>query len=222
MGMKVSAVANFLERQTFSTKDVERFTGGHCTSDVQRNWNVRKLWACPWMQEPRAGKGREFPGLAVIEAVILTRASQSALSLQAVSDALKSAYVSIAGDLEKTSPLIFRYRREAEAQRESYFNTIMGALNTVPVSCGGDFDHSYLLSNLDILLTGKRPKFKLVSTTRRSDEAAGPVFGVFEFEDDQQLPCLSVDAPNFAPSEVSTVFDLAAILERFDDYTLFK
>ena len=59
-----------LWRKSFSPGDVERVTRGVATAGVLRAWVLHRYFRTP-LKEPRAGKPREFPLLAVYEAALL-------------------------------------------------------------------------------------------------------------------------------------------------------
>jgi hypothetical protein len=72
----------------YGPNDVYVATGGYGTKGLQRDWVQRGLFNTP-IPEPRAGKGRNYPYLAVIEAALMAESARSGISVSTISAAFQ-------------------------------------------------------------------------------------------------------------------------------------
>lgn len=77
-----------LMEKGFGPNDVFVATGGYGTKALQRDWIKRGLFNAP-VGEPRAGKPRDFPYLAVMEAALMAEAARRRISVSTVSAAVR-------------------------------------------------------------------------------------------------------------------------------------
>jgi len=74
---------------SYGPADVYAATGGYGTQALLRDWIKRGLFNTP-IPEPRAGKPRSYPWLAMIEAVMFAEGARRGLSVSTVSSAFRS------------------------------------------------------------------------------------------------------------------------------------
>ncbi|MBI1207900.1 MAG: hypothetical protein GC191_11510 [Azospirillum sp.] len=207
--------------------DVERATHGVCGPATQRNWVNRRLVPCPFLEEPRAGKPREFPGLAVVELCILTEAAAFGLPLQLVSDCLKVLYVQLSTgqdhSRENCDKLARRYLEDAKRQRDSKFAELLAfrcgevgegdieGFDFEPLvdQLGDYFNQAFSGGNCDLGL------YKAVNRETRSED--GFVFAGFTSEKNL-FSCYDPDySGKYIAGSVSTTIDLKMIFNDIEN-----